>query len=59
MFRDKYKDKDYFIKRLEFNSEAFYDFEEMASEIQDNRMSRFYLIQSGYSEKLMNINYSL
>ena len=59
MFRDKYKDKDYFIKRLEFNSEAFYDFEEMASEIQDNRMSRFYLIQSGYSEKLLNINYSL
>ena len=59
MFRDKYKDKDYFIKRLEFNSEAFYDFEEMASEIQDNRMSRFYLIQSGYSEKLLNINYFL
>lgn len=59
MFRDKYKDKDYFIKRLEFNSEAFYDFEEMASEIQDNRVSRFYLIQSGYSEKLLNINYSL
>lgn len=59
MFRDKYKDKDYFIKRLEFNSEAFYDFEEMASEIQDNRVSRFYLIQSGYTEKLLNINYSL
>lgn len=59
MYRDKYKDKDYFIKRLEFNSEVFYDFEEMASEIQDNRMSRFYLIQSGYSEKLLNINYSL
>lgn len=59
MFRDKYKDKDYFIKRLEFNSEAFYDFEEMASEIQDNRVSRFYLIQSGYSKKLLNINYSL
>ena len=59
MFRDKFKNKDYFIKRLEFNSEVFYDFEEMASEIQDNRMSRFYLIQSGYSEKLLNINYSL
>ena len=59
MFRDKYKNKDYFIKRLEFNSKAFYDFEEMASEIQDNRISRFYLIQSGYSEKLLTINYSL
>ena len=59
MFRDKFKNKDYFIKRLEFNSEVFYDFEEMASEIQDNRMSRFYLIQSGYSEKLLTINYSL
>ena len=59
MFRDKFKNKDYFIKRLEFNSEVFYDFEEMVSEIQDNRMSRFYLIQSGYSEKLLTINYSL
>ena len=61
MFRDKYKDKEYFGKRLNFNSKTF-----ERRERQDHRervlpqyLNRYYLSQSSYSEKLLRINYSL
>ena len=61
MFRDKYKDEEYFGKRLNFNSKTF-----ERREGQDHRervlpqyINRYYLSQSSYSEKLLRINYSL
>ncbi|KXT71215.1 PoNe immunity protein domain-containing protein [Streptococcus cristatus] len=59
MFRDKYKDKFYFEKRLQFNTKTFNEFEELKGEVPKDRLSYFYIAQSGYTRKLLTINYSL
>ena len=61
MFRDKYKDKEYFEKRLNFNSKTFERRErkEHKERVLPQYLNRYYLSQSSYSEKLLRINYSL
>lgn len=59
MFRDKYKDKKYFEEELVFNGETFNEFEEMKSSVIKDKLKSFYVVQSGYAEKLLRINYSL
>lgn len=59
MFRDKYKDEQYFYDRLKFNVSAFNEFEELKTQAPSSRLSYFYLTQSGYTKKLMTISYSL
>lgn len=59
MFRDKYKDSEYFEKRLKFNMKTFDEFEGLREEVPEERLSYFYLAQSGYSKKLITISYSL
>ena len=61
MFRDEYKDENYFQKKYDFNFKAF-----ERREGQDHRervlpqyINRYYLSQSSYSEKLLRINYSI
>ncbi len=61
MFRDKYKDKEYFEKRLNFNSKTFERRErkEHKERVLPQYLNRYYLSQSSYSGKLLRINYSL
>ncbi|MBM7643126.1 PoNe immunity protein domain-containing protein [Streptococcus loxodontisalivarius] len=59
MFRDKYRNEDYFEKRLQFNVKTFYEFEELKKDVLEERLSYFYLSQLGYSNKLLTISYSL
>ncbi|MFC3932683.1 PoNe immunity protein domain-containing protein [Streptococcus dentapri] len=59
MFRDKYKNEEYFKKSLKFNIKAFDEFEAMKSNINESRVHRFYLFQSGYSKKIVTISCSL
>ncbi|MGT2711351.1 PoNe immunity protein domain-containing protein [Streptococcus oriscaviae] len=59
MFRDKYKDSEYFEKRLKFNMKTFDEFEGLREEVPEERLDYFYLSQSGYSKKLLTISYSL
>ena len=59
MFRDKYKDKRYFDEELVFNIETFNEFEDMKSSVKKDKLKSFYVVQSGYSEKLLRINYAL
>lgn len=59
MFRDEYKDKKYFEEELVFNGETFNEFEDMKSSVIKDKLKSFYVVQSGYAEKLLRINYSL
>lgn len=59
MFRDKYKDKKYFEEELVFNGETFNEFEDMKSSVIKDKLKSFYVVQSGYAEKLLRINYAV
>ena len=61
MFRDKYKDVEYFEKRLNFNLITFERREgkEHKERVLPQYINKYYLTQSGYAEKLLRINYSL
>lgn len=59
MFKDKYKDKKYFEEELVFNYESFNEFEEMKASVIQDKLKSFYVVQSGYAEKLLRIHYAL
>ena len=61
MFRDKYKDENYFQKKYDFNFKTFERREgkEHKERVLPQYINRYYLSQSGYAEKLLRINYAL
>ena len=61
MFRDKYKDENYFQKKYDFNFKTFERREgkEHKERVLPQYINRYYLSQSSYAEKLLRINYAL
>lgn len=59
MFRDKYKDEEYFRQEFKFNLDTFNEFEEMKTGVNKNKITDFGMVQSGYSYKLVTMSYSL
>ena len=61
MFRDKYKDENYFQKKYEFNFKAFERREgkEHKERVLPQYINKYYISQSTYAEKLLRINYAL
>ena len=61
MFRDKYKDENYFQKKYDFNFKAFERREgkEHKERVLPQYINKYYISQSTYAEKLLRINYAL
>ena len=61
MFRDKYKDENYFQKKQDFNFKAFERREgkEHKERVLPQYINKYYISQSTYAEKLLRINYAL
>ena len=61
MFRDKYKDENYFQKKYDFNFKEFERREgkEHKERVLPQYINKYYISQSTYAEKLLRINYAL
>lgn len=61
MFRDKYKDENYFQKKYDFNFKTFERREgkEHKERVLPQYINKYYISQSTYAEKLLRINYAL
>ena len=61
MFRDKYKDENYFQKKYDFKFKAFEmrEWKEHKERVLPQYINKYYISQSTYAEKLLRINYAL